>query len=115
MEYLVSSDDLYDVFHQYLKKYRPELFNLDKDPSINDDKSIYAYEFSEFVSYKLFFTYFIEPNIGKSSANMDYYPMLRVTSKLYNELSGLFGPYYESLMIKWFQDQYKLPVKTIRS
>ena len=97
-------------FNDYLKRFKPELFNLSKYPTRRSDKSIYGYDFEIGESLILVFEYLIEPEFQRD-LNEDY-PKLRITRKTKDEIEGMFGPQGLKLLAEWFEDTYGLPVKT---
>ena len=109
--------DLY--LNDYLKRFKPELFNLSKFPMRRADKSVYGYEFEIGDSLVLIFEYMMEPerkgliNPQRRSDLTDEYPKLRLSRKLGDEIEAMFGPEGIELLKKWLQDYYELPVKTI--
>lgn len=97
--------------NEYLKKFKPELFDLFKFPMRRTDKSIYGYEFEIGDTLILICEYFMEPE-GKREFS-DEYPKIRFTRKLRDEIEGMFGPQGIEFLVKWFEKQYELPpVKT---
>lgn len=111
MKYLITENQMSDFFKTYIEKFKPELFNLFKFPIKRADKSIYGYEFEIDDTLILIFEYFMEPEFKRDLT--DGYPKLRITSKLWNEIEGMFGPQGIESLVKWFDKQYELPpVKT---
>ena len=99
------------ILNDYLKKFRPELFELSKFPMRRSrDKSIYGYEFEIGDTLVLAFEYFITPESRDEVCASC--PKLRVTRKLRNEIEAMFGPKGLDLFAKWFENTYELPVKS---
>lgn len=105
-------NNLYEFFYSYIKKSRPELFDLDKDDLRRQNGSFYGYELSNFETHRLYFMYFIEPYNIELMNTIREFPKVRVTERLKNELWGIFGIHYKNLLKKWFLEQYNLPVKS---
>lgn len=95
-----------------MEKFKPELFDLFKFPMRRNDKNktIYGYEFEIDDTLILIFEYFMEQESKKEVCVSC--PKLRVSRKLWNEVEGMFGTQGFDLLAKWFEDTYKLPVKT---
>lgn len=97
-------------FNDYLKKFKPELFDLSKFPMRRSDKSVYGYEFEIGDSLILVFEYFITPE-SKNEVCASC-PKLRIGNrKLRDEVEGMFGPQGLELLANWFEKHYELPVK----
>jgi hypothetical protein len=110
MKYLITESQMKSFLNDYLKRFKPELFDLSKFPMRRKDKTIYGYEFEVDDTLILIFEYFIMPE-SKNEVCASC-PKLRVTRKLRNEVEGMFGPQGIDLLAEWFEDTYKLPVKT---
>lgn len=111
MKYLITESQMDSFFDDYIKRIKPELFNLSKFPMRRRDKSVYGYEFEIGDSLILVFEYFITPE-SKNEVCVSC-PKLRISSrKLRDELEGMFGHQGLELLAKWFEKQYELPVKT---
>jgi hypothetical protein len=112
MKYLITESQMKSFLNDYLKMVNPELFDLSKFPMRRNDKNktIYGYEFEMGDTLILVFEYFIMPE-SKNEVCASC-PKLRVTRKLRNEVEGMFGPQGIDLLAEWFEDTYKLPVKT---
>jgi len=111
MKYLITESQMKSFLNDYLKRFKPELFDLSKFPMKRGrDKSIYGYEFELGDTLVLVFEYFIEPE-SKNEVCVSC-PKLRITRKLRNEVEGMFGPQGLELLAEWFEDTYELPVKS---
>jgi len=112
MKYLITESQMVPILNDYLKKLRPELFELSKFPMRRNDKNktIYGYEFELHDTLVLVFEYFIEPE-SKNEVCVSC-PKLRITRKLRNEIETMFGPKGLDLFAKWFENTYELPVKS---
>lgn len=111
MKYLITESQMNTFFQDYLEKFRPDLFNLSVYPTRRKDKSVYGYEFELPNTLILIFEYLKEPE--DNSESDESYPKLRITYKLGSEIEGMFGEKGIELLVKWFENHYKLPVKSI--
>jgi hypothetical protein len=113
MKILISESQTRKFFDSFIERYHPELLSLDADPIYaNEVGKVYGYEFVNDIY--LYFTYRSKP-VDKFSPNADEFPTLRVSTKLYETLIGMFGKFHEHLIKDWFEEHYNLPVKTIKS
>jgi hypothetical protein len=111
MKILITESQMEDFFMTYLKKFKPELFNLSKYPTRRSDKTVYGYDFEIGDTLILVFEYLIEPEWERDLN--DEFPKLRMTRKLKDEIQGMFGEEGIRLLVKWFEEYYQLPVKSI--
>lgn len=113
MKYLITESQMGILFNDYLRKFRPELFSLSKYPMRRKDKSVYGYEFEIGDTLILLFEYLAEPEFERDLD--DSFPKLRITGKLKDEIKGMFGENGIQLLVNWFEEYYKLDVKSYYS
>jgi hypothetical protein len=116
MKYIINESKLSDFFDKYIKREKPDLYDLEKMPLEREDGTIYGYEFVDSEGFYLIFEYLIEPWEGfkYDHTQEKNFPQLKLSRKVQEEMQGLFGYHNLNLMAKWFEDTYKLPVKTIK-
>ena len=100
-----SEDDLdwaYDESYDYV--------NDEYDDPINENIRLYFNGWLEGDHSNVIFTYYDKDYWDDPSGRAEA-PKLVVMD--YDELTDMFGKYWKEPMKKWFEDNYKLPVKTI--
>ena len=117
MKIIITESQVEAIFNNYLKKHKPELFELSKFPMKRaDKKTIYGYEFEIEDTLILIFEYLLFPDGGlyfPENIPTDAYPKLRITGKTREEMVNIFGNRGIGMLVKWFENHYKLPVNSV--
>jgi hypothetical protein len=111
MKIIITESQIENMFGVYLKKFKPELFELSKFPMKRaDKKTVYGYEFEIGDTLILIFEYLLYPE-GSNEPNDDY-PKLGISRNIRNMVTNMFGEKGIKMLVNWFEDYYKLPVKS---
>ena len=123
MKILIKENKIFDTIYKYIDKYfNPNEIdwvygeNDEADWQENPENEHFlifyeGYYLDEYES-NVFFHYF-DADYYDSPSSIDSAPVLEVLGEYAKHLETMFGNHWEEPMKKWFQDNFKLPVKTI--
>jgi hypothetical protein len=125
MKILITENKLYRTIYNYIEDTF-DISNLEPShPEVWDDEEMSEIENPYITDFyydtwgedeKWVFSYYsyeYYSNEPSSNPLKDKSPILSVNGHDWQNLSSMFGNYWKDPMKKWFEDNYKLPVKTI--
>lgn len=106
MKYIITESKMFDIFSKYIEKVHPELLSLTHNRK-ETDYGYYINYYNELGNYYSILSYLYEEEDGNNLH------LLIVKSEFPSEIENIFGRKYLSLLKKWFESVYELPVDTI--
>ena len=106
MKYIITESKMFDIFSKYIEKVHPELLSLTHNRK-ETDQGYYINYYNELGNYYSILSYLYEEEDGNNLR------LLIVKSEFPSEIENIFGRKYLSLLKKWFESVYELPVDTI--
>ena len=129
MKYVITENKLFNVIYQYIDSYLnpSEMdwvygFNEDEDGysdmDIEDENFLIFYkgEYEGEENSDIVFNYFDVDYYGdepSSKSIRDKAPILEIMGEYAEHLDNVFNEHWKEPMIKWFQDNFNLPVKSL--
>ena len=106
MKYIITESKMFDIFSKYIERSHPELLSLTHNRK-ETDYGYYINYYNELGNYYSILSYLYEEEDGNNLR------LLIVKSEFPSEIENIFGRKYLSLLKKWFESVYELPVDTI--
>lgn len=106
MKYIITESKMFDIFSKYIERVHPELLSLTHNRK-ETDYGYYINYYNELGNYYSILSYLYEEEDGNNLR------LLIVKSEFPSEIENIFGRKYLSLLKKWFESVYELPVDTI--
>lgn len=119
MKYIIIESKLDEIIYKYINSL-DELKNLEEfdcssfDYDLGHSVDAYCYQTTPHDNPVLeYFPYPTEKEPEMEDYYLDYLPAIQIDDIIKNRLNGFFGENWHKSFQIWFEDNYKLPIKTI--